>query len=370
MIVVALDCSLDACSAAIYDSDRAEVLSQNFAAMTRGQAEAIAPMAREVVTEAKLTMDAIDRIAVTLGPGTFTGIRIGLAFAKGLGLTLNRPVIGIDSLRAIAANAAAVTTAIAVVNDARQGQVYFALLKNGVTVLAPQRVTLAEAIALLPSGAVAIMGTLKHAIVAEAARRDVTMLEAGDIPVAANFAPLAISEPPASAPLRPLYLAQSYAKLPKHKGAPPLDIKIAHGQETSTLASLHAACFERGWSASEMARLLAMPGAVCLIARRDDQPLAFLLLRSAGDEAEIITIGTLPDMRRQGIGAALIAAALPLLRSHDIQRLLIEVAASNAPALALYRKVGFSAVGQRRDYYQHANGRREDAIIMSKTVSA
>jgi ribosomal-protein-alanine N-acetyltransferase len=113
-----------------------------------------------------------------------------------------------------------------------------------------------------------------------------------------------------------------------------------------------------------------MPGAVCLIARRDNQPLALLLLRSAADEAEIITIGTLPESRRQGIGAALIAAALPLLHSRGIKRLLIEVASSNTPALALYRKVGFATVGHRRDYYEHANGQREDAIIMSKTISA
>jgi ribosomal-protein-alanine N-acetyltransferase len=119
-----------------------------------------------------------------------------------------------------------------------------------------------------------------------------------------------------------------------------------------------------------MARLLAMPGAICLIARRENQPLALLLLRSAADEAEIITIGTLPQSRRQGIGAALIAAALPLLRDCDIKRLLIEVAASNEAALALYRKVGFAAVGQRRDYYEHADGQREDAIIMSKTIPA
>lgn len=369
MIVLALDCSLDACSAAIYDSGRSQILSQNFAAMTRGQAEAIAPMARDVVEEAGLAMDAIDRIAVTLGPGTFTGIRIGLAFAKGLGLTLNRPVIGIDSLRAIAATAGA-ATAIAVVTDARQGQVYFALFSNGATVLAPQRVTLAEAVALLPSGAISIMGTKKHALVAEAARDDVTELQSGDIPEAANFAALAVAETPAIAPLRPLYLAQSYAKLPKQKGLSPLDIKLAESGETVLLANLHAACFERGWSASEMARLLAMPGAVCLIARRDNQPLALLFLRSAADEAEIITIGTLPDARRQGIGAALIAAALPLLRNSGIQRLLIEVASANAAALALYRKVGFAAVGHRRQYYEHADGQREDAIIMSKTLSA
>ena len=59
-----------------------------------------------------------------------------------------------------------------------------------------------------------------------------------------------------------------------------------------------------------MARLLAMPGAVCLIARREESPWRFLLFRGAADEAEIITIGTLPQSRRQGIGAALIAAAL------------------------------------------------------------
>ena len=78
--------------------------------MERGQSEAIAPMLRDAMAEAGLDFNRIDRIAVTLGPGTFTGIRIGLACAKGLALALGIPLVGIDTLRAIAANATEIST--------------------------------------------------------------------------------------------------------------------------------------------------------------------------------------------------------------------------------------------------------------------
>jgi len=119
-----------------------------------------------------------------------------------------------------------------------------------------------------------------------------------------------------------------------------------------------------------MARLLAMPGAFCIVAQQKDETLGFLLLRIAGDEAEIISIGTRPDARRQGIGARLIDAAVTLLGQQKTARLLIEVADSNDAALALYRKFGFASVGRRRDYYQHPDGRREDAAIMRKEITA
>ena len=366
MLILAFDCSLDACSAAIYDSDRMHVLSQRFQRMERGQSEAIALMARDVAAEAGITFREIDRIAVTLGPGTFTGIRIGLAFAKGLGLTLAKPVIGVDSLRAIAANARDVTTPIVVVNDARQDHVYLGVFRMDETLLAPRRLTAAEAVSLLPEGSLSVMGQAKTAMIAAAQRNDITALSDSDIPNAANFAKFAVTAVPDTTPLRPLYLAESYAKLPK----PKIEIAVAQGSDATLLAQLHAACFDPAWTSADLAKLLAMPGDIALIARQARKPVAFLLIRGAADEAEIITIGTHPQSRRQGIGARLIEAALAHLRKRRIDKLIIEVADTNEAALGLYRKIGFAPVGKRRDYYERADGKREDAVLMRMDIPA
>jgi tRNA threonylcarbamoyl adenosine modification protein YeaZ len=333
--------------------------------MERGQAEAIVPMVRDAMEDAEICTDRLDRIGVTLGPGTFTGIRIGLACAKGLALALAKPVIGIDTLQAIAANAQSSEVTIAVATEARQGQIYLGLYRGTETLLAPRRLGLDEVSYLLPEGPLSVMGGAKAALIAAAYRGDLTACSAGDIPVAAEFAPLILDAEPDAIPLRPLYLAESYAKRPRAK----VDIVLSTGDDATRLAELHAASFETAWNAADLARLLAMPGAIGLVAMQGDQALGFILLRMAGDEAEIISICTRPDTRRQGIGAKLIDAAVALLGQQGAARLLIEVADSNDAALALYRKFGFSSVGRRRDYYQHADGRREDAAIMRREIS-
>lgn len=365
MIILALDCSLNSCSAAIFDDARG-ILAQRFERMERGQAETIAPMARDVMAEARLGFEQIARIGVTLGPGTFTGIRIGLACAKGLALALDKPVIGIDTLRAIAINAGQVSEPIAVATEARQGHIYLGLYADGETLLAPRRIALEDASYFLPAGPLAVMGGAKAALIATAHREDLTPRTESDIPIAAKFAPLVTDAEPDAMPLRPLYLADSYAKRPRAK----VDVAIAKGDDAARLSQLHGACFDVAWSTPDIARLLAMPGAFCVIARQKDEALGFLLVRIAGDEAEIISIGTLPKARRQGIGARLIDAAVEFLGQQKTTRLLIEVADSNDAALALYRKFGFATVGRRRDYYQHADGRREDAAIMRKEIPA
>jgi tRNA threonylcarbamoyladenosine biosynthesis protein TsaB len=100
MIILALDCCLDACSAAITTNGR--VLARRIEPMTRGQAERLAPLVAETMEEAALSFPALDRIAVTTGPGSFTGLRVGLAFARGLALALGKPCVGLSSLEVLA----------------------------------------------------------------------------------------------------------------------------------------------------------------------------------------------------------------------------------------------------------------------------
>jgi tRNA threonylcarbamoyladenosine biosynthesis protein TsaB len=99
--VLGIDSAGSACSAAVLSGGR--VLARRFAAMARGQAEALMPMIAAVLEEAGLAVAALDLIAVTIGPGAFTGLRIGLAAARGLALASGVPALGITSFAAVAA---------------------------------------------------------------------------------------------------------------------------------------------------------------------------------------------------------------------------------------------------------------------------
>ena len=126
MIVFAVDTCLGACSVALIEDDR--VLAVRSEPMTRGHQERLAPMAAEVMAEAGVAFDKVDRIAATVGPGSFTGLRVGLAFAKGLAVALDQPCIGIGSLQALAFGLAGRVIASA---DARHGQVYWQAFQDG-----------------------------------------------------------------------------------------------------------------------------------------------------------------------------------------------------------------------------------------------
>src|ERR1700709_462807 len=99
MIVLAIDTCFNRCAACLYDSATDAVLAGESLIMERGHAEALAPLVQRVFARAGTT---IDRIAVTTGPGTFTGLRIGLSFARAFGLAKNIAVIGLDTLHAVA----------------------------------------------------------------------------------------------------------------------------------------------------------------------------------------------------------------------------------------------------------------------------
>ena len=101
MALLAFDSATSACSAAVWRDG--QVCASRYADMARGQSEALVPMIAEVMTEARADFAALEAIAVTVGPGAFTGLRIGLATARGLALAHNTPLIGISTLQAVAA---------------------------------------------------------------------------------------------------------------------------------------------------------------------------------------------------------------------------------------------------------------------------
>ena len=132
-------------------------------------------------------------------------------------------------------------------------------------------------------------------------------------------------------------------------------------------ATLHgAAGFHEVWSAAAFNGLLAA-GAEGLLAALDEVPAGLILWRVAADEAEILTICTMPAERRQGVGRRLIEAAKATLTAAGAGRLFLEVATDNAAAIALYRAFGFAEAGRRRGYYMRPEG-PIDALVMALTL--
>src|SRR5258708_1627287 len=127
MLILAIDTALDACAAGVLDTDADELMAQESLAMKRGHAEALMPLIARVMKAAGLAFLSLDRIAVTTGPGSFTGLRVGLSAARGIALAANKPVVGLTTLTAYAAPVVSrnVEQPVIAAIDARHDQVYF-----------------------------------------------------------------------------------------------------------------------------------------------------------------------------------------------------------------------------------------------------
>lgn len=127
------------------------------------------------------------------------------------------------------------------------------------------------------------------------------------------------------------------------------------------MAEIHEESFPQGWDADTFDRMLDSGGMTALVARRESgngDPVGFVLVRSSGEEAEIITVATARSARGRGVGRALMEEAIRRLQHDRVERLVLEVSENNAPALSLYRSLGFRQVGIRKAYYaSHARDR-------------
>jgi [ribosomal protein S18]-alanine N-acetyltransferase len=130
------------------------------------------------------------------------------------------------------------------------------------------------------------------------------------------------------------------------------------------MATIHAAAFStpRPWTEAELAEMLTNPLVFAL-----DRPGGFLVGRVVAGEAELLTIAVDPALRRQGTGAALMAAFLDHARRAGADRAFLEVADDNTAARALYQRSGFVVIGRRKAYY-HGPAGRIDAILMAQSL--
>jgi ribosomal-protein-alanine N-acetyltransferase len=134
--------------------------------------------------------------------------------------------------------------------------------------------------------------------------------------------------------------------------------------DSSALAALHATCFESPWTADAFASLFASNAVGWGFYAADSSSLvAFMMLRIAADEAEILTLATHPDYRKQGLALRLLTAIHPLLQAQAVEQIFLEVRVDNTAAAALYAKAGYQRIALRPRYYTLADGRQMDAEV-------
>jgi tRNA threonylcarbamoyl adenosine modification protein YeaZ len=211
MRVLAIDTALEACSVAVLDTAQPQRAVHESQPMVRGHAEALMPMVARVLDRAELDADRLDRIAVTVGPGSFTGLRVGIAAARGIALAAGKPAVGLTTLAAFAAPLIAADDTVPVVSaiDARHGHVYLQVFgAGGLTLVKPQLASVAGALEAAHGTAPRLIGTAAE-MLARAWPHDAPL----PVSVGAERAPdiqwvarLGAAAPAGSAPPKPLYL--------------------------------------------------------------------------------------------------------------------------------------------------------------------
>jgi tRNA threonylcarbamoyladenosine biosynthesis protein TsaB len=229
MRVLAIDTALAACSAAVLDTDRGAlnrgIVAGESVPMARGQAEALIPLIARVMQSCGMAFADLDRIVVTTGPGSFTGLRVGISAARGFALTAKIPAIGVSTLSAYAApylgahNRAPVIAAI----DARHQHVYLQVFDgDGRTVVAPRLAPLQDAVRAAADAPACIVGSAARTIAAAlpgTAPKPLTVDDAAapDINWVAQIGAVA---PETATPPKPQYLRAPDAQ-PQHAASLP-----------------------------------------------------------------------------------------------------------------------------------------------------
>lgn len=217
MRILAIDTALPAVSACVLAEGATEPEAAETLGMERGHAEALIPLVERVMGKIDGGFSALGRVAVTVGPGSFTGLRVGIAAARAIALAVGVPAVGVSTLAALAAplilDEEPGTVVVAV--DARHAHVYYAAFHaDGGIFIPPRFASREDAIRDLGAGPLRLAGSGAPILAIEAWSRGVTAEIVGDhiVPDIAYVARLGLLADPSHAPPRPLYLKAPDAK--------------------------------------------------------------------------------------------------------------------------------------------------------------
>ena len=380
MKVLGIDSSGLVASVAVVEDDI--LLAEYTVNYKKTHSQTLLPMLKEIGDMINLDLNSLDAIAIAAGPGSFTGLRIGSATAKGLGLALDKPIIPVPTVDGLAYDLWGTDKIVCPIMDARRNQVYtgiyefcdgkLQILENqmavSVTEIAEKLNALGREVIFLGDGVPVYRKTLAEVMKIPYSFAPAHMNRQRASAVAVLGAQYYVQGRAESAmEHKPDYLRVSQAereRAAKEKNAAP-EIRRMVMEDGAAIAELEYSLFRDAWSEKSILETLKQPNAICLIAEKADRTAGYLLAYTAAEEMEIARIGVVKEMRRQGVARELLGALEKIGKQSGIEKILLDVRSGNEAAHKLYTSEGFTEDGIRKHFYSDPD---EDAVLMSKTV--
>lgn len=353
--------------------------------------QTLLPMIDEILKMTETDLDSIDAIAVAGGPGSFTGLRIGSATAKGLGLALNKPLIHIPTVDGLAYNVYGCEDIICPIMDARRNQVYtgmytfsrkagqkegscltepvFQVMKMQMAISVDELIrrlnnygrpvvflgdgvpvyenALAEGLKVPYSFAPAYMNRQRAAVVGTLG---ILYYKAGKIETAMEHQP------------DYLRVSQAERERAEREKNSKVCVREMKYEEAAAVAEMEHQIFPDAWSERGILDTLKNEQTICLTAEKAGRLLGYMFAYTAADEADIARIAVVKESRKQKVGSELMKAFKQIGKVRGIRRVLLDVRRSNNTARTFYVKQGFAEDGVRPGFYENPE---EDAILMS-----
>lgn len=390
MKVLAIDSSgMTATVAVVEDTQTIAEYTVNF---KKTHSQTLLPMIDTMGKMIELDLKTIDAIAVAGGPGSFTGLRIGSATAKGLGLALEKPLIHVPTVDGLAYNLYGCQDIICPIMDARRKQVYTGMYTFARRELEGSKQTELVLDVLEAQNASPIDELIERLNIHG---RQVVFLGDGvpvyqdvireKMRVPFSFAPASANRQRAAVvgalgiqyykegkfetamEHQPDYLRVSQAereRAEKERKAV-VSIRQMKVEDAAAIAEVEHQTFSDAWSEKAILDTLRNPKTICLVAEKIGKIVGYCIVYTADDEADIARIAVLKESRRFGIASELIHALDVICWENQIQIIMLDVRVSNDGARAFYEKHGFTQDGIRENYYKNPI---EDAILMSRAV--
>lgn len=394
MRVLAIDSSgLTATVAVVEETQTVAEYTINY---KKTHSQTLLPMIDEVVKMTELDLGTINAIAVAGGPGSFTGLRIGSATAKGLGLALNKPLIHVPTVDGLAYNVFGCEDIICPIMDARRNQVYTGIYTFSKKAGEKEGRNLVEPVFQVIKMQMAVsIEELAERL--NRYRRPVVFLGDG-VPVYENVLAEKLTVPYSFAPAymnrqraavvgtlaiqyyksgkfetaeehRPDYLRVSQAERERAQREKEAEIIVRElkVEDSAAVAEMEQQIFSDSWSEKSVLETVQQKQSVCFAAEKAGHLLGYLLAYHAADEAEIVRIAVQKEARRQGAAGKLMQALEHYCEEHKMEKLLLDVRESNEAARSFYTKNGFVEDGIRQGFYVNPS---EDAVLMSRQLGA
>lgn len=335
----------------------------------RTHSENLMPMIQQAFYNNNLTLSDIDLIVCDKGPGSFTGIRIGVATAKAFQDSLEIPCIGISSLESFAYSIEK-DGFIASILDAKNDNCYFALYEKKDTnyheILAPTADTIKNALQTCKQYAssyhfITLIGdSLENYkdLIYEELKQDHFFLSQ-NIPFNSYYLGLAGFEKWKKNKIEdvlPLYLKKPQAQRQLEEKFKNIEIKTMTLDDFQQISSHLKSDFDDFWTPSTLKEELLAKNSHYLVATFNQEIVGFAGIKCTLDESDLMNIVTKKSFRNQGIASTLLKNLIHLAKKLACTSISLEVMEENYPAIHLYKKVGFEQVGIRKNYYQDKNG--------------